>query len=1173
MSLQLSERARALLYAFAGTLALLGLCLLIGAPVAVAGEPTTTLNFETPVIPGTASPQEGEPVSTQYVSQGVEFIQPDVTLVKEPLGWSPFANAPPDLYRDDANAPSSSIDKQVLYAYACFSEGCSFNDYAAEMFGVLSEETTQLELYAGTQGGGPVELAGYNLEGKVVAEETKEVTTKDETLLQIKTTKAEIAYFSVARLQGGMDGYSALEIADLSFVVPLVPPPAAIALDQNGLPNGPIGSQGTSAGWTVDVERFNQADEPIDLHVSGLPSGVTLTGGTTIEADSDSTTLTFSIAKSAPIVSAAPFTISATSADVPEPPPPITEDFSIESALQVKLLNYSTGTYTSNQTVTLTPCSGSTPEVVVMPGRGVSTPTSLTLSASGNTSGLSYSLARTSVPSPGGEVNLAISQSASSDSGEAEITITGENNGFRSSATVKVLRGGAPTVSSFYPPAGNTPQALHPGTTVTIGGSGFCPGSTVDFGNPEASATPSSINSSGTELTANVPALGTAGPVSVVSGGVAGASAASMTINSYRNVDGYQFKNYDPHIDFEQLTDAFGEGQTYDTIDFCWPFGCDVHVRDPFAMIFNAVANASITNGACFGISLSTQRLLEGHRLLGEFPPGNEFGDIFGLENKTEPTGQLTNFINAMHVQQLSIQFLTHWLEDDAWSGIEGGAVTSQTVYAEIKAAFAAHEYPLVSMLKGGEGHVVVAYNLEGAPPSYYIDVYDSNEPFNAGGSEENSSSGGHHKENWEKSRVHVGSDGEWSLPSTGISGENPGLIVTTAESLPWEWPDMPTPLGLVELSGGKLGRATGAHLSSARPKVPLGGLLFGSAGPGETAGSSATPPPASGVTQLTDAAGHTLFAPNGTLNENPATRLVAAPFASEGSTKGAPAQIYLLPRGTGTLKATVTGTGAGPDTHTLIEPHFVAQIDTQSGKGVKDTLTFAAGSGKVGFATQASDKPLALTLLGGSGKERRTVEVTTTSLRGAGDTLAFTGGQSGLSFTHHGAPTTFKLTLSAQGPKSAPTVFESAPMHIGTGASASIGTVHWGSLAAATVHIEIGGHSVVLHNRTHSPHLASIKKLSAKQGHKGTISLTIAARLKHLPTGAQLAYTWKVSSGRRVVAHHAELMRSDAGSASYTFTPKRNGRYTLTGTVIVVTIKGVTQSTSRSSRTLSFKG
>ena len=74
---------------------------------------------------------------------------------------------------------------------------------------------------------------------------------------------------------------------------------------------------------------------PVDLSVSGLPGGVTLTGGTTIAAGSDTTDLTFAIAANAPVGSTQ-FTLAATSAGVSAPPPD-QGTFKVNAALTIGL--------------------------------------------------------------------------------------------------------------------------------------------------------------------------------------------------------------------------------------------------------------------------------------------------------------------------------------------------------------------------------------------------------------------------------------------------------------------------------------------------------------------------------------------------------------------------------------------------------------------------------------------------------------------------------------------------------------------------------------------------------------------------------------------------------------------------------------------------------------------
>ena len=80
----------------------------------------------------------------------------------------------------------------------------------------------------------------------------------------------------------------------------------------------------------------------------------------------------------------------------------------------------------------------------------------------------------------------------------------------------------APTISSFTPASG------WPGTSVTVAGSGFTGTTAVSFNGTTAAFTVTS----GSQLTATVPAGATTGPISVTTAGGTAGSAASFTVTS-----------------------------------------------------------------------------------------------------------------------------------------------------------------------------------------------------------------------------------------------------------------------------------------------------------------------------------------------------------------------------------------------------------------------------------------------------------------------------------------------------------------------------------------------------------------------------------------------------------------------------------------------------------------
>ena len=175
------------------------------------------------------------------------------------------------MYRGYGDAHSGT---QVLRASVCFSEGCSFNDDYGHMFAELSEEATGVSVYAGTVGGGDVELAVYGLNGKLITEQTEPVgtTTKVNVHLSVTVPSAEIGYFSVEH-----SGYGALEIDDLSLVHLAKAPAPVFVIPESGA----SGYQGSTEALGVEVNRFNGENDAVTLAISGLPTGVTLSSGST----------------------------------------------------------------------------------------------------------------------------------------------------------------------------------------------------------------------------------------------------------------------------------------------------------------------------------------------------------------------------------------------------------------------------------------------------------------------------------------------------------------------------------------------------------------------------------------------------------------------------------------------------------------------------------------------------------------------------------------------------------------------------------------------------------------------------------------------------------------------------------------------------------------------------
>jgi hypothetical protein len=426
------------------------LVLAVGVPAALAS--TTTINFDTPVV---SSPVG---LGNQYTPDGVTF-DPSVHGLNIPT------DCPAQLYHDPTHARSP---EQVAYSF-CPAHGEDF-DSEAEILGQLADFSDSVSVYAGAPGGDVngviygsgmegVTLTGYNIHGKLVASDTATVGADAKTLMTITTASEEIAYFAV---QGPLAISEPLEIDDLSFEVPSSPPPPQISLETGAFSSA---AQGQNDTVGVGVQRFNGADDAVELTVSGLPTGVTVAGDNVIPGNEDAVEMVFEVAPDAP-VSSSEYTITAKSADV-------SGSVSTKGTFDViKALGLTLGAgEETERAIKLGPCSSGSVTITglqELPGSGT-----LTLSSSGDTSGLTATLGSSSI-SRGKNVSLSFASNGSGGAGEAKYTVT-ETDGSVPSTSVHIYveRSAPTTTQGVYVTQGTQPDygQLVPSGSGSSGGS------------------------------------------------------------------------------------------------------------------------------------------------------------------------------------------------------------------------------------------------------------------------------------------------------------------------------------------------------------------------------------------------------------------------------------------------------------------------------------------------------------------------------------------------------------------------------------------------------------------------------------------------------------------------------------------------------------------------------
>jgi hypothetical protein len=355
---------------------------------------------------------------------------------------------------------------------------------------------------------------------------------------------------------------------------------------------------------------------------------------------------------------------------------------------------------------------------------------------------------------------------------------------------------GGGVITGFSPTVGNEPMDLRPGTTVTVDGYGFAPGSSVRFGINGLTATPTSISSDGTWLAVNVPQGAISGPLSIVrSNHTTPNSSQSFTVHFFRDTNAFSFSNntFTPDVTFQNVSDAFGYAATHVSVDdVSGPAGwaakqLGINVTTPApspqALAFTAAAAAALNgNGECFGMDLGTQFLQhQPGRITNEFTlPAGAAPTVFNLSF----TADLASWLEQLHLYQYSNEFLNYWAR---W---QRNTPSASDIFNLIQSQLQNGEHPLISLEESvGDGHVVVAYNLTGTPDNFTITTYDPDRTYGVdfpGGE----NTGATHLAAEVASNVTV-SNGQWSFNfgNSPWSGGFGSLVV-----VPWGTvPDQPT--------------------------------------------------------------------------------------------------------------------------------------------------------------------------------------------------------------------------------------------------------------------------------------------------------------------------------------------------------------------------------------------
>lgn len=1076
----------------------------------VLANTSTTINFDD-LTPGTI-------VSNQYASQGVVFEKGIL-----PLGQN-------NVYCDPIITQVSTTDAESGDQIA--TTGCANGEFPnSSIAGVLTNAAATVSVYAGFLANSDtppdtvqMTLTGYDINDNQIASQSVTLTAGQgfHTLLQISSGSPNIVYFTVTAPE-----YPTLGVDDLTFDNPGGLPPD-FRLQPEGTEIGV--PQGFSNSEVIDINRENGSTGGITFSASGLPSGVQASFSPN-PAAGVSTTMTLSAAPNAPLTTTYPYpplTIDATPDSSSAGVAPQTTSIGLDVYPPFALRLYPT-----------TPPNQNPPAIEVPPCSTVSVPVAITwsldpitfkqpfsgaisLSLSGVPSDDQASLNPSTVsPSTGtnsAKSTLTLSSASDATGATSSVTITGTSGQVTESSTPMLIERVAPTITGMTPGGGQTPQALQPGTPVKIEGHGFCPGTTVDFGNSLAATTPTSISNDGTTMQTSIPRLGTSGNVyAVPSGGSISSPGTAQypgfNVDSYRNTNGLAFDNSSAFQNreggwhFSDISDVFGYDQTHYSVNPCWPFG-DCTIASPVptvgALLEWGLVNAIPWSGQCFGFVLSTQRLLHGDEHYSNFPlqAGKIYKTVWNLQGPDASDGtpgassDLGHYVHDVHIEQLSGEFMNYWLGETEKNLIFG---TQSSIINQVKSALAGGDHPIMAMINGGvsglvhgEAHAVDAYDVEpGSNGDMIIDVYNPDAEFKT--SEDTDITGSTHLQAIQNSQIIVHPDGHWEFK--GFNPEwhgGPGSLVVVPYGTPPVQPTLLTSLsGLLD--------------------VTLGGASD---------------------SQVTDGSGHTLLNPDGTVNTSATTGISDATRVAPITDGNKPGPSIFVFGKAGAYDQTIVGKKKGSYDNFILGSGTGASVKAQSITGSKDSLSLLPGKGTLQFGQiggngrDTSRRVSAQVFTAAADGSQRTADIgTTMSTQGLGS-MSFNGAKNVVTVSAGKQAMNYTLSLSWAGVHGYPQTFAAPKVNLPAGASASLTPVRWTSLQSSAAKLTVtkkdGSKTTrMVKNMLHGENSYTVTLKVAKPRGAASRKLTIETKIKKLVKGSTATLVWQVLKGSSMVGSH----------------------------------------------------
>ncbi len=1003
--------------------------------------------------------------------------------------------------------------------------GCE--GFRANTTGVLARTATSVSVFAGRFG--PIQpgeepegavLVAYGANGNVLGSAgPAPIGEAFDTHLQVQSAAGDIASFRIEAASGQNPGPD-LGIDDLT-----------VQFASGGAPDFSIAGpnqvlaivEGQQLAVPVRISRLNGSSGPIALSAQDLPSGVEA-DPLTVQSGQSSATLVLRAAADAPDTDFTPTEakIVATPLGPGAGPSPRTAPLSLRVAADFALSvdGFSPANPSPGSWIPIAVPDCAPVDVPVRVERDIAMSRDVLLGLRSATSGsaalpggVSAEILPDATVAPGGDLaarrilRIAVDWPRLASERGLPIALEGEAGDELGSSThvlpLRLLRASPHAeIADGRPGSGRatTPRFGGPGTVVRIHGAGFCRGTKVEVGNPQAVAPARLIDDHTIEF--EVPRYATTGPITIDPPGMVPAYATEDTLNvdSFRNTGGFQFKNYaGGELSLGELREAFGDDSVFLGVNPCWPFGeCRVRtgIVDPVAsQAWGVLTLLSGNGGQCFGMTLGSQELRSGRVPYGRFPGSGgprAAGRVFDLSGAEHPAKSLRSFLAAEQAKQFSDEFVGAWTDRPK-------RLSAQL--RTLEREFDRNRTAVVALQEENEngGHSLIAYDMTQTATTADIYAYDPNRPFVPSGEE---SSGALHRDALNESVIHVDrAKGTWSFDfasdlffgeRTWSGGQDGSLWVIPHGAVP----DDPSLPGLGALR---------SYLQS---------VIFGSAD-----GSVRASAPGQGAEFLPSSDGLSGAA-------GPA----AGTWVSEDRDRP--------------LAVGFEGLKAGHYTEAYTAPGFLATAsDVATARGVRDRVL---GDGDSLRFASGSDRPLTLSLARRSGPELSTEATLRTHASAGGADTASLGDAGALGYAHEGAPTTLRFTLTGVRRDGGPATFASGPVAIRDGDRLRAVPLDRGLRRVRLVVRDARGgtRTRVLRTRavSHGHVALGAPRLSGRR-------LSIRVGLDGIRGRAILGTTLRLTRGGHLVARRAVAVRAPAGTRRVRWRLPRRldpGRYRL---------------------------